>query len=41
MARACLSSTTCALTLCDMPLERLEPVLGKYDYIFMDLGAGI
>ena len=25
----------------DMLLERLEPVLGKYDYIFMDLGAGI
>lgn len=24
----------------DMLLERLEPVLGKYDYIFMDLGAG-
>lgn len=25
----------------DLLLQRLEPVLGNYDYIFMDLGAGI
>ena len=25
----------------DLLLERLKPVLGRYDYIFMDLGAGI
>jgi len=25
----------------DLLLERLKPVLGRYDYLFMDLGAGI
>ncbi|WP_297828414.1 MinD/ParA family protein [uncultured Desulfovibrio sp.] len=25
----------------DLLLQRLEPLLGKYDFIFMDLGAGI